>query len=433
MTDSRNWKVPFFTIWIGQAVSLVGSHLVRFALVWWLTEVTGSAVALATATTMFTLPSIFLGPFAGVLIDRLPRKWVLIISDGSVAVFTAILSLLFWLDVAQPWHVFAIIFLRAIGDTFQNPAMMSTTPLMVPKDQYQRVAGMNATLFGITAFAVPPLGAALLGVMGVRGVLPLDVITAVAALLPLVFIPIPQPEKTPDQAKGTAAVLHDLSEGLRYIWNWKGMRWFMLTTLIWGVFMTPMFSFQPLLVTQHFKGGSVELGWLSSGFGVGMLVGGAILSAWGGFPRRIATSIVGTVVTSLGRLAVGLTPPGMWPLAIAGQFVAGLGFAAHTSGMRAAEQAAVDPKMQGRFFAVSHATFTGLTPISLAIFGPLADTWGVRPFWFLMPAAGIVLAIVRRGIPSIYRLEDAGADGRDTVRESPGLRPVTAILGEDVD
>lgn len=114
------------------------------------------AVALATATTMFTLPSIFLGPFAGVLIDRLPRKWVLIISDGSVAVFTAILSLLFWLDVAQPWHVFAIIFLRAIGDTFQNPAMMSTTPLMVPKDQYQRVAGMNATLFGITAFAVPP-------------------------------------------------------------------------------------------------------------------------------------------------------------------------------------------------------------------------------------------------------------------------------------
>ena len=432
-TDARNWKVPFFTIWIGQAVSLVGSHLVRFALVWWLTEVTGSAVALATATTMFTLPSIFIGPFAGVLIDRLPRKWVLIVSDGSVALFTALLSLLFWLDVAQPWHVFAIMFLRAVGDSFQSPAMMSTTPLMVPKDQYQRVAGMNATLFGITAFAVPPLGAALLGLLGVRGILPLDVITAIAALLPLVFIPIPQPEATPAQQKGVAGVLRDLGEGLRYIWDWRGMRWFMITTLLWGVFMTPIFSFQPLLVTEYFRGGPVELGWMSSGFGIGMLVGGALLSAWGGFPRRMATSITGTVVTSLGRLAVALTPPGVWPLAIAGQFIAGLGFSAHTSGMRAAEQAAVAPEMQGRFFAVSHAAFTGLTPISLAIFGPLADVWGVRPFWFLMPAAGLVLAAVRRAIPGIYHMEDAGADGRARAEGVPALRPAGVTVAEDVD
>lgn len=432
--DQSRWKTPFFTIWIGQAISLVGSHLVRFALVWWLTEVTGSAVALATATTMFTLPAIFVGPFAGVLIDRLPRKWVLILSDGSVALFTALLSLLFWLDLAQPWHVFAIMFLRALGDAFQSPAMMSTTALMVPKDQLQRVAGMNATLFGILSFAVPPMGAVLLGLMDVRGILPLDVITAVFALLPLMFIPLPgpTPEAQAAAGKGAAGVLRDLGDGLRYIWNWKGMRYFMLTTLVWGVFMTPLFSFQPLLVTEHFRGGPVELGWLSSAFGVGMLLGGGLLSVWGGFPRRLATSITGTVVTSIGRLVVGLTPPNLMPVALVGQFIAGLGFSAHTSGMRAAEQAAVARDMQGRFFAVSHATFTALTPISLAIFGPLADVWGVRMFWFLMPIAGIIMAAIRRGVPSIYHLEDAGADGRTQATAEEMRKEAVAVL-EEVD
>lgn len=411
MTNSRDWKVPFFSMWIGQAFSMVGSHLVRFALIWWLTETTGSATVLATATIMTSLPAIFLGPFAGVLVDRLSRKWVLIVSDGSIAVFTIVLAALFWLDKAQPWHVFGIMFLRAIGDSFHRPTMMSTTTLMVPKEQLSRVAGMNATLWGTLDFVVPPIGAVLLTVLGVRGVLPIDVITAAMAISVLLFLRIPQPEAKV-QGKGAHAVLHDLGEGLRYIWDWKGMRYFMLTTLFWGVFMTPMRSFQSLLVVDHFKGGALELGWLTSAFGIGMLGGGALLSVWGGFKRSLATSITGTAVSSLGRLVVGLSPATAFWLAMGGQFVAGLGFAAHTSGMRAAEQVAVAPEMQGRFFAVSHAIFTGLTPISLSLFGPLADVVGVRIFWFLMPAAGLLLAVIRRLVPSIYHIEDPGADGR---------------------
>jgi DHA3 family macrolide efflux protein-like MFS transporter len=419
-TESRNWKFPFFAIWIGQAISMVGSNLVQFALIWWLTETTGSATTLATATIMTNLPHILVGPFAGALVDRLPRKWVLIISDGSIALFTALLSVLFWLDVAQPWHVFGILLIRALGDSFQSPTMMSTTPLMVPRDQLSRVAGMNATLWGVLSFAVPPMGAMLLGFLDVRGILPLDVITAVIALVPIALLRIPQPEAQHVQGTGVRAVVHDLGEGLRYIWDWKGMRWFMATTLVWGVFVTPLISFQPLLVTQHFKGGAVEVGWMSSAFGIGMLAGGTLLSIWGGFPRRLTTSIIGTVVTCLGRLMVASAPATAFWLAIIGQFITGLGFSAHNSGTRAAEQAAVAPEMQGRFFAVSFSMFTALSPISLSIFGPLADIWGVRVFWFLMPAAGFAIAAIRRWVPSIYHLEDAGADGRAVVRGETG-------------
>jgi DHA3 family macrolide efflux protein-like MFS transporter len=274
----------------------------------------------------------------------------------------------------------------------------------------------------------------LLGFLDVRGILPLDVFTAIAAVVPVALFRIPQPEAQQVQGTGVRAVIRDLGEGLRYIWEWKGMRWFMATTLIWGVFVTPLMSFQPLLVTQYFKGGAAEVGWMSSSFGIGMLAGGTLLSVWGGFPRRLTTSIIGTVITCLGRLMVGIAPPTAFWLAIVGQFITGLGFSAHTSGTRAAEQAVVAPEMQGRFFAVSFSIFTALSPISLSIFGPLADIWGVRVFWFLMPIAGGVLAAIRRWVPSIYNLEDAGADGRATVQGDVGKpKPAISAIVSDVD
>ena len=193
MTESRNWKPPYFTLWIGQIISLFGSALVQFALIWWLTETTGSAAVLGTATTVGLLPTILLGPFAGALVDRWPRKWVLILSDGSTALFTGLLAILFWLGIAQPSATFfVILFLRSLGDAFQSPAFHSLVPRMVPKDQLSRMSAMGQTSLGIIRFVAPPLGALLLELIQVKGVLPLDIVTALAAILPLFFVAIPQ-------------------------------------------------------------------------------------------------------------------------------------------------------------------------------------------------------------------------------------------------
>ena len=147
--DERRWKIPFFTMWTGQAFSLVGSALVRFALIWWLTEETGSPVVLSTASIVAMLPFVIIGPFVGALVDRWSRRWVMILSDASTALFTALLAYLYWIDRAQLWHVYAILFARSLGDTFQGPAMRATTSLMAPKSQLARVGGMNETLMGV--------------------------------------------------------------------------------------------------------------------------------------------------------------------------------------------------------------------------------------------------------------------------------------------
>ena len=348
--ESRNWKLPFFTIWTGQAVSLLGSSLVQFALIWWLTLTTGSAAVLATATTAALLPTIFLGPFAGALVDRWPRKWVLILSDGSTALFTALLSILFWLNVAQPWHVFVILFLRAIGDTFQNPAMMSTTPLMVPKSQLTRISGMNSTLNGALRFAAPPLGALLLDLIGVRGMLPLDVLTAMLAILPLFFIPVTQPVAT-RAGKGPRAVLGDLRDGLRYIWDWRALRLLATTKALFGFVAQPIISFLPLLVVQYFRGDALQLGWVRSAYGIGALVGGLLVTTSGGFKRRMTTSIWGLVGFCAFMGLVCVAPPDGYWLAVVGYAVAGLATPFYNAGIRAIEQSVVVPEMQGRYFA----------------------------------------------------------------------------------
>ena len=341
--SSPRWKVRFFTIWTGQALSLIGSALVQFALIWWLTELTGSAKTLATAATVSFLPTIFLGPFAGTLVDRWSRKWVLVVSDGLIALFTAFLGLLFWLGVARPWHVFVVLFFRALGDCFQNPAMISTTTLMVPRDQLARVAGMNSTLSGVVGFVAPPLGALLLSLVGVQGTLPLDVITAAVAIVPLLFVRVPRPASREEIRTGLRPLIEDLAEGLRYAWQRPGLRFLVATAALWAFAWQPVNAFLPLLVTEHFGGGALELGWLQSALGVSMIVGGILLGAWGGFQRHMTTSLTGTFCGVLAFLIMSVAPPNALWVGIISYAVLGLAVVMHGSGLRAAQQTIVAP------------------------------------------------------------------------------------------
>jgi len=184
----NGWAVPFFTIWTGQALSLVGSQAGVFALVWWLTQRTGSGTVLATSTMVAMLPGVLLGPFIGALVDRWNRRWIMIVADSVIALFSAWLAILFWADALQIWHVYVIGFVRALGGTFHHPAMQASTSLMVPDEQLARVAGMNQTLYGVMTIVTPPLGAFLMSILPLHWIMAIDVITAAFAIAPLFFV-----------------------------------------------------------------------------------------------------------------------------------------------------------------------------------------------------------------------------------------------------
>ena len=401
----ENWKPRFFTIWVGQAFSLVGSALVRFAVIWWLTEKTGSPTVLTTATLASMLPFLLLAPFSGALVDRWNRRWVMVISDALIALLTAVLAYLYWRGTVEIWHVYVILFLRAFGDVFQSPAMNASTSLMVPKEQLARVGGMNDLLQGVVSIVSPPLGALLVATVSMPGTLAIDLVTAVLAIAPLLFIRIPQPPASPVSQERTS-VLREMAEGFSYVWNWRGLFFMFMVIALLRFFMAPAFSLLPLMVTDHFGGGVLEMAWMNSAHGFGFIAGGLVLGVWGGFKRRTFTAVLGLAGVGLGSLAFGLVPAGAFWLALILIFLRTMMLPLIRGTVMAIFQSYVPAEMQGRVFTLLLSSMTVMAPIGLALGGPIAKAYGV-PVIFIITGIGCLgVALIWALTPTILYLED---------------------------
>jgi MFS transporter, DHA3 family, macrolide efflux protein len=421
----QRWLRTFALVWTGQAFSLVGSSLVQFALVWWLTKTTGSAVVLTTATFVALLPNIFLSPFAGALVDRWNRRWVMVIADGSIALATLSLAFLFMLGLEQVWQIYVILFLRALGSVFQWPAMQASTALMVPDEHLTRVAGANQTLQGIAGIAAPPLGALLMELIPFYGVISVDVITAIMAITPLLFVKIPQPENTTTTPlTAPKQLFHEVAEGARYLAGWRGALSVVALAVFVNFLLAPSETLLPLLVTKHFNGGAWQLGLLESTGGVGMVVGGLILSAWGGFKRRIATSLLGILGIGVGVLLTGLAPASIFLIAVAGYSVAGFMGPMANGPIFAILQAKVAPEMQGRVFTLINSSATAMMPLSMLVAAPVAEFFGVRAWFLIGGALTILLAAAAFFVPSIMNMEEATQEIKPTAVAKPEAEAV---------
>jgi DHA3 family macrolide efflux protein-like MFS transporter len=405
---SSDWKLSFLTIWTGQAFSLIGSRVVQFALVWWLTQLTGSATVLATATMVALIPEILLGPIAGAYVDRWNRRIVMILADGLIALASLWLAYLFWMDVTQVWHVYVIMLVRAVSGSFHWPAMQASTSLMVPKEHLARVAGLNQTMNGALNIVGPPLGALLMEVLLLYGVMLVDVGTAMLAILPLFFVHVPQPKRDDIGAKGAEepTIWADMREGLRYIRGWPGLMALIGMAMIVKIALTPAFSLLPLLVSAHFNGGAAQLSLLEAVSGMGIVAGGLILSVWGGFRRKIYTTMMGVIVLGLGFVVLGLTPGSLFWMALASTFAVGLMIPLIDGPIMAILQGTVAPEIQGRVFTLMGSLLWITSPFGLAVAGPVSDWLGLQ-VWYV--TAGVLCGAIGLAglfIPAIVNIEE---------------------------
>jgi DHA3 family macrolide efflux protein-like MFS transporter len=406
---TANWATPFFTIWTGQALSLVGSQIGSFALVWWLTQASGSATVLATASLVAMLPQVVLGPFVGALVDRWNRRRVMIVADSAIALLSAGLAYLFWVDRLQIWQVYIIMFARSLGGAFHWPAMQASTSLMVPKDHLARIGGMNSTLQGVLSIVTPPLGAFAMEIMPLYAIMAIDVVTAAFAIGPLSFIHIPQPERTAADAAGARpSLLGDVVDGFRYIWSWKGMFLVLMLATTINMMINPAMSLLPMLVLRKFAGGALQLGWLNSAWGVGIIVGGLVLSAWGGLKRKVVTALLGLIGQGIGFLVVGLTPASALWLGIVGLAFAGIMNVVCNGPFLALFQDVVAAEIQARVFTVI-GSLTGLAvPVGLAIAGPVADRLGVQAWFIIGGTLCMVWGVAMFMTPVVMNIEAHG-------------------------
>jgi DHA3 family macrolide efflux protein-like MFS transporter len=407
--EEKQSMVPFFSIWAGQAFSLLGSQLVQFALIWWLTTSTGSATVLATASLVGLLPQVVFGPIAGALVDRWNRRITMMVADSMIASATVGLAALFWAGSVQIWHIYLLMFVRAVAGSVHWPAMAASTSLMVRKEYLTRIQGLNQTLNGGLNILSAPLGAMLIELFPMQSILMIDVGTALFAILPLFFIAIPQPPQrllaTADR-QSKSSVWQDFGVGLRYVRAWPGLVMLLLMATVINLVLNPASALTPILVTTHFRGGALQLGWINSAWGVGAVLGGLVLGIWGGFRRRIFTSLLGLIGMGLGFLLVGLAPASFFLLAVGATFMVGVMGPIVNGPLLAIIQAAVEPEMQGRVFTLIGSVSAGMSPLGLVIAGPVADTFGVHTWFVIGGIVTAVMGVLGFFIPAVVHVED---------------------------
>ena len=234
----NNWKKKFIIIWSGQLFSILSSSIAQFAIVLWISLETGSAEVLSFATIAALLPQVVLGPFAGVFVDRWSRKWTMILADSFVALCSGIIALLFYLDVIEIWQIYLLLMLRSVGSAFHAPAMKSSIPLLAPEKELTRIASINQTIQALCNICGPVLGAALIVSTNMSVVMLLDVAGAAIACTTLMFVFIPNPEKT--ETETTNNVLRDMKEGFQAICSNCGLKWVMVTEVLITFFIMPV-------------------------------------------------------------------------------------------------------------------------------------------------------------------------------------------------
>jgi len=424
-TIPQRWATKYFTIFAGQSISLFGSGLVQFALVWYLTQKTGSATVLAAATLVAMLPQVVLGPLVGALVDRWNRRMIMIAADLAIATSTAVLAYLFYTGRVEVWNIYLIMFVRAIGDTFHYSAFNASTVLLVPSDQLTRVSGINQTLRAAINIISPPTGAVLLGILPIQNLLLIDIVTALFGVLPLLFLSIPQPvREMTEEGKHKTSIWVDMREGIQYIRSWPGLMAVIVLALTCNFLLTPTGSLMPLLITKHFGLGALEFGLMDSIWAAGMVIGGILLSVWGGFKKKIMTTMAGVIGIGIGITIVGFAPANMFWLAVVGMTISGITNPIANGPLGAIVQSAVKPEMQGRVMGVIMSLATLMTPLSLAIAGPVSDAIGIRTWYWVAGILTLLMGIAAFFTPVLMNVEQNRNEATVALMESP--RPSVA-------
>jgi DHA3 family macrolide efflux protein-like MFS transporter len=395
----------FFILWSSQAASLFGSAVVNFALAWYLTRETGSATILATALMVAMIPQIVLGPFIGPLVDRWDRKKIMIFADLYVMLLTVVLVVLFYTGNTQIWHIYLIMIGRAIGETFQFPALGASIPMIVPEEHLVRANGLYQMLQAAIKIVAPPAGAFLMEALPMQGVLSVDIITAILAVACLLPLVIPRPERTTLMDK--ASHFEDMKQGFRYIWARRGLVMLISMVALLIFFVAPASGLIPVLVNEHLEGDVLKLGWLTSASGIGGVLGGLLLGVWGGFKKRMWTAFLGFFIMIPCSVGLGFTSPDIfYATSVPAMFFMGAGLALVNAPLGAIMNSVIAKDMQGRVFSLYGSIVTAAFPLGLVIGGPVADWLGIRSLYFIASGAWLIILCLFSASKSLMDLEN---------------------------
>ncbi|MFF2480451.1 MFS transporter [Paenibacillus sp. NPDC058071] len=399
---SKHWKRDITLFLSSQTISLFGSALVQYAIMWYITLTTQSGMMMTLYIICGFIPTFLLSPFAGVWADRFNRKYLIVIADGMIAFVTLILAITFLLGYKEIWLLFAISAVRALGAGVQTPAVAAILPQIVPEDKLTKINGINGSLQALMMFVAPIISATLLTMATIEIIFFIDVVTAAMAIFTvLTFLKIPLHKKAADGH--TTSYMDDFKQGISYIKEHRFLKTFFSFFAVFFVLMAPAAFLTPLQVTRSFGDDYWRLTAIEITFSVGMMAGGGLIAWWGGFRNKVHTMALAGLIMGACTLVLGLVPV-FW-IYLAVMTIFGLAMPMFNTPTTVMLQEKIDPNFLGRIFGVFGMISTSMMPIGMLIFGPLSDIVDIE--WLLV-GTGILTLVMTLFFARNRSLVEAG-------------------------
>ena len=397
-----NWKKNITLFLSSQTISMFGSSLVQYAIMWYITLATQSGIMMTIFILCGFIPTFLLSPFAGVWADRYNRKMLMILSDSMIALATLILAFLFMMGYDAMWLFFLVAAIRALGTGIQTPAVGAVLPQIVPEEHLVKINGINGSIQAVIMFISPMVSAALIVATSIEVILFIDVITAIIAVgILLFFLRIPTHKKA-SEAQITG-YFNDFKEGLVYIKNHSFLKILMSMFAVFFVLMAPAAFLTPIQVARTFGSEEWLLAAIEIAFSIGMMLGGGLIAGWGGFKNKIHTMAFAGLIMGVCTVALGIVPNFWIYLIFMGIF--GIAMPLFNTPTTVLIQEKVDPDYLGRVFGVFGMISTSMMPIGMLIFGPIADYIEIE--WLLI-ATGLIMTFLLIFLVKSNTLIEAG-------------------------
>lgn len=384
---STNWKKTVVLFLASQTISLFGSSLVQYAIMWHITLTTKSGAMMTISIICGFLPTFFLSPFAGVWADRYSRKRLIMLSDSLIAVAALVLAVLFWRGNASLWLLFVMSAVRALGTAVQTPAIGALLPQLVPEDQLTRVNALNGSVQSLVMLLSPMLSAALLTSTTIGFIFLIDVFTAAIAVTIMLFL-VRVPVHAKAQSGQAVSYFRDLSAGFSYIKHHRFVKTLFAFNAVLLVLVAPAAFLTPLQVTRSFGEDVWRLTAIEVAFSVGMTAGGLAMASWGGFRNRLHTMALSSMIIGFATVALGAVP--LFWLYLCFMGLIGVVLPIMNTPFTVLLQEKVEPDFLGRVFGVLGMISSSMMPLGMLVFGPLADYVSVE---LLLVGTGALMVV----------------------------------------
>lgn len=399
---NSNSRLQFILIWSGQCISMLTSSVMQMAIVWYLTQKTGSAAVLTISTLCGYLPQAICGIFIGALIDRYNKKRILILSDLFISSLGLVLFVVGLFGDIPIWVIFVVLILRSIGTAFYMPSLNAVMPLIVRREELTNFAGYSQGFKSISMLLSPAIAAALFSIFNLNVIVLIDTFGALIAVMFIGFTAIPKPPRNDEKHD----LLAEVKLGFRVLHMKQGLTALLIISALYAIIYFPIGTLFPHIAINYFGGSVAQSSAIEILYAVGMLLGSLTLGIIGGKINKALSLSLSMALYGTGILLIGSLPASAIYFFYGFAFMIGISTPFFMGIQTAVYQIKIEEQYLGRVLSLNSSITMLAMPIGLSMAGVFADKIGVNNWYFYSGIATLLLAIVSRCLPSLRHICD---------------------------